>query len=418
MQPRIPAIALVLVLVALASATLFVVAGTKRVVWNDGCGDDGTNYCHMVVGGNVFKPWSRRLLVSTVIRSVAKPSERGGVPSKFLVANVAALAAQGAAAFVLARRLCTNDRLKHLAGLTAGVVVVAAPMALRWTWMYPVLVDPVSAALGCFAILALDSRRMFVAAPVLAALATLARESWAPLLVLAATVLVLLPRGGGGRHEPSVRARGLALAATIGATVLAAVVAFKAPGRPDPVAHGLKYYVGYLETHLLTSQGRLEVAWLALFALGVIPLVWLARPVASARWCATHPRRPLLAAALLATMANAGLGLIGGADFHRFMASVAPLAIGVTVAAALSLVGETALTIAVVASAAVWGPWDAPDGTREDYYRIFSPNYVSAAEVHQRAVSDAIVVLVALLVIVAVYWAPRVSARARMAESR
>lgn len=372
-----PVILVAIVVVLIAGAVVAnVVLNSHHAAWNSGCGDDGVNYCNMVLGEPAARPWSRRVLMPLAVRALYDSSP-AGIPATFLRLNIVALGVMAMGAAVLTWRMASragvSGRRLRAATALAGSLIVIMPMGFSWSWFYPVLTDNFAAmfaVLWLAAATAASPGLRWASVPV-ALCAVVSRESWAPALLAAVIVQVALP----GR-----RARLPLAGATAAAVVVGAFIAYTAPGRPNPVTDPVfSYMFSYLGRYLGSVAGAQHFTWMALFCFGVLPLLLVRRPRATRDLVADDARskHPIVAPAAALFFVNLAMALVGGADVHRFLFSTAPFMVPVIVTLAVREHLEAELGIVLATSLVVWRSWHVLDGTRESYFSFFSPIYVS-----------------------------------------
>src|SRR5919108_6182897 len=180
---------------AIASAA-YVVALGQHVGWNHGCGDDGLEYCSMVLGIPVIDPYSRRLLAPWLIHLLT--TDLAQLPTAFFLVNLAGLLVMAAGAAVLTHRLALRLQARRArarwAALLAGSLVILSPMGFAFLSYYPVLVDDIAGAFAIGWLLCFLSRRWFWLSLPLAALAVLTREPWLSVMATIAVTRLLLQR--------------------------------------------------------------------------------------------------------------------------------------------------------------------------------------------------------------------------------
>src|SRR5207302_1206672 len=103
--------------------------------------DDGAAYCRMGLGKLATLPWSRRVVVPTLVSWLP---HGWSVVFRFKLVALAASCGATIATFILTARLVRNratPRVSYCAALSAAALVALAPHVFRLTLTTPVLVD-------------------------------------------------------------------------------------------------------------------------------------------------------------------------------------------------------------------------------------------------------------------------------------
>jgi hypothetical protein len=359
-----------------AASAAYVVAFGQHVSWNHGCGDDGLEYCSMVLGIPVIDPYSRRLLAPWLVRLLTTDLDQ--LPAAFFLMNLVGLVVVALGAGLLTHRLAVLLRARQArarwAGLLAASLLILSPMGFAFVSYYPVLVDDVAAALAIAWLLCFFSRRWFWLSLPLAAAAVLTREPW--LSVIAAIAVSRLPLQ---RDRLTFWRTGATLLAVAMATGLGLAVSGM-NGRPNleigqpfaryGVASNLLHYVVFPQHYL----------WMGFFVCGLLPLLllhWRAyRRLIQANREAALLVYPILAGLLVQALQE----LVAGYDVHRFLFGVLPMVVALVLGLAARkprLDGE--LILLLIASLILWRPFQVVAGTHDAYLRYYSPVYVSNA---------------------------------------
>jgi hypothetical protein len=279
-----------------------------------GCGTgDGVSYCAMARGKLGRRPFSHRPLVPAIARVVSAALDTT-VRHSFLVIALCGFVLTLVAIVALGRRVALRTgidaRKAARIGALAAVLWAVTPLALRFVLLAPVLTDSLGTALlvAWLAALLARSRHRFtwVLAPMVAVLATLAREVNAA--TIAATCIVAL-----GVHIVSIRRAG----ATIAATTAALLFDLTRPGLPNTVVSNLPSdtFRYWTEHPGPTLRALLMGVGFALLAL--LPTVWIRM---SRRLPTPRPVVVLLPAAVVPILLSAG-----GLDLPRLSSPATPV---------------------------------------------------------------------------------------------
>jgi hypothetical protein len=306
-------------LLLLAIVTIFTLITIESLNINGGCGDDGLHYCRMSQGNEVTGHfYARRMLLPFLVRLI------GGGRRGFLFFNVLALIALCALTGMMTERRGGD-------GWIAGALLALMPFGLRWTLYNPVTVDMVATALAVAWFVFPSWGRSL-----LGLAAVLTREVWFPVIAVVAIIQ---------RDWKS------AIAASVGA-----LLAIKVGGGLGPSPIGpIKYF--------LTWQGIEEYGWMALFSLGLLPLLLLRRTFQRA------DRQVLLIVFILAATATFAY------DVHRYLFASAPFLLALVVPVANRRLLE--FSVLAIGSLLEWRLFHVLHGTRDAYFSFFSPLYGS-----------------------------------------
>lgn len=329
---------------------------------------DGQSYCRMAEGALAYSPFSRRLLIPAAVRVLGFLS----VADRFQIFDVLGLLVASVMVGYLARCVARERGIQEpsIPWVIAAAVLVflVSPYGVRMMRFAPVLVDLPALGLGLLATVSLATagRLSLLTAPAASALAVLAREAWAPLLITMAAALV----------AARTRAR-TAAALVIAACGMALVVGLRSPHLgPDlsPVRVGLsrlRYYSGTHGLNDLTYQLTLGV--------GLFPLLLVLL------WSVDLPalRRMPVTMAMLATATVALVeGALGGTDVGRISYTALPLLLALTFPSAAATTQRSlawATSALTLVSVAVWQPWAVLRGQPGAYAHLLYFSHRSQA---------------------------------------
>jgi hypothetical protein len=382
-HPTIAAVGLTLVVTA-----IFVML-TPRIAFNDGLGNDGTDYANLTLalrGEPAEAPWAGfayRLLPSALV--AVMPFE---VVTGFLVVNV--LAVLGSA--ILLVRLLARYEVSPTVRLLALFWWLCLPMAVRWDVYYPVLGD----AFGFFAVLVLIvcalERRLVLFAIALVA-GVLAREN----LVVAIPFL-------WRTNLRSTPWRWTLVVALVSVPTIAALFLIRAfpPVEPSAGSDPLSQSVIVASQIAWIIQNRFGEAWRVLLAgpvsLGLLLLIPLIRFREALRFLSREMHW------LYFGVATVVFSVIGGRDTDRYLYVLAPLLLVLTFGVHGDLWRSwpraTALTVLqLVALRAGW-----PTGTTEHDYLQYTTGFM---ELDRLAAIALVVALTSVVAGLIVWSAPR-----------
>ena len=356
-------VAAIFVTAACLSIGVFV---TRPVSIKPDCYTDGHYYSAVTQGHAVAEPFNRRPFVPVVARLLP-----GSLPSRY---HAIAFTSLVVAAFVsaalprrIAYRLTVRDQRERVAVMiAAAATVIVLPHGLRFALSVPVLVDMPALAAGLTWIFLFTSRNVYVeAASVPAAIVAVAtRELWA-MVVVAACVIALV--------------RGRRLVAIANAT--AAVLTYRWVHNIAPVGSVLVYPSDALtlkywfERRFRDNTELAQMVWGTVFAVGLMPLVFLFRwPF---RWLHAElvQQRDLTAVTLLAS----GILLVGSAPFLgsdqtrlAYPGGVLLVTVAFPWIAANPQLGTQSVLLAL-ATLFLWAPTHALIATGDEYRSFYRP---------------------------------------------
>ena len=333
-----PAVGVLVIALAFVAAR----AITTPFSANDSLGDDGLEYARLVYGlRGITGPAPEEPFAFRVFPAGLVAVSGQGPWIGFLALDLAATAGTALLMLVLLRR-----KVSPADAVLAVICWALMPFAVRFVVEYPVLTDPTGTFL-LLAVVAAAEADQLVTFAVVFACAVLTRES----LALLAPLMLIAKREG----------RILTRAAVIvpGATLLT-LVHLAPPVTPTADSATTAFYVIVRVYSIFTDRGD-ELSRLAaapLFAFGAFVELLVSRSfVAAVR------RRPVWTY----TIAVMGLAaVVGGADHDRYLASLAPLLVVITVPLLSDRVRTRAL-LTLVALQLVAGRVLMPlDGSRAD----------------------------------------------------
>jgi hypothetical protein len=372
---RFQLLAVTVVGLTVASAAYGVVFG-QHVSWNHGCGDDGLEYCSMVLGIPVIDPYSRRLLAPWLVHLLT--TDLAQLPSAFFLLNLVGLLVMAAGAALLTHRLAILLRSRpsraRAAALLAAALVILSPMGFAFLSYYPVLVDDIAGAFAIAWLLSFVSRRWFLLSLPLAAAAILTREPWLSVVATVAVARLLLQRDRVAAWRCGATLLVVAMTGGLG------IAASSLNGLPNleigqpfaryGIANNLLHYLVFPQHYV----------WMAFFVCGLVPLLlvhWrMYRRLTASRRELALLVYPTLAGLLVQALQE----LIAGYDVHRFLFGVLPMVMAIVLAFAARkprLDGE--LILLLIATAILWRPFQVVAGTHSAYLEYYSPVYVSNA---------------------------------------
>jgi hypothetical protein len=355
-----------------AAVALLLTIATLSTAGNAGCAFiDGRSYCAVARGQLAPEPFNRRPLVPLLVRLV----QPGGVVSGFrfwsllalglLVAGVAKLTAD-------LTRIVAEPRRARTAGIIAASLVLLMPHGVRLAWIYPVLTDIASMALGVGWLVVLSSRWPKLA-PLVALMAILCREQWAlPVLLVGAWLLLRRQRTSGWIH--------------IGVAVAGALVVVRWPhtGRSRAMT------IQQTASHFVEENGW----WSLLVIVGLLGALYVtSRP----RTASPSPTEVPL---VLVSSAQIAVGMVGGSDVPRLVAGALPFLICLALAWS-SRTTFTLIRLAVVTAGLLllWRVWRLPSASAARYREFYRPFDIPAQEL--RVVVDmffCLAIIVSLIV--------------------
>ncbi len=332
---------------ATAAALVVMLFRQRAITALGGCGTgDGLNYCAVANGRTAKWPFSHRPLVPLVARLIHLVSHLS-VPHSFLVVALAGfvLAAVTTAALggILAERAGLDRRRTRWVAIAASAAWAVSPFGLRFALLSPVLTDGLATALLVswlvVAIRPPSGRYALVAAPLLAFLATLARETSAATIVLTCVVAFAC-------HVVPVRTA----IASGGAALLAFVFDVTRPARPNAryVHDAWHSSLSYWSRHPgATTHALLMGVGVALIALLPTTIIRLRR-----RMDEPEVLAPLLTAMVVPILLSAG-----GLDLPRLSSPAAPIGSAVLAVYAVGIGGRTRTLVLLAIGTAFLFEW-------------------------------------------------------------
>ncbi|MDP9325727.1 MAG: hypothetical protein M3O87_04225 [Candidatus Dormibacteraeota bacterium] len=343
------------VLLAAASAA-FAVFQTVHPDISQCAACDGNEYLKMVDGSPVPSPRGRRILLPILIGLLHL--DHDGQVTAFLVVNMAAIllvaVGTGAIVWIASRRAGIEPRRAATAAIVAGAVFLVLPMGLRWTWYYPVLVDPFAIALVIGWLLLSISRSSSLrwAGVAVAAAAVLAREP--AIIVLPAAALTQL------YYSRDRRAQLPLAAATILAVALGAVVTSLVPVTGDLRGNPLVFAASWGVIRIIDPAFRGDLAWSLLVGFGFLPLLWLRRPrsLQAVIEADVSNGPPLLMPLVTLLVVGTLVSIVGGAETQRYLLAASPFALAlVMIHVAQNPALDIELAVLLAASFLAWQPF-------------------------------------------------------------
>jgi hypothetical protein len=253
--------------------------------------------------------------------------------------------------------VCRGDRAR---GITAAILVAAAlivePHTFRLAVSTPAFVDQTALAFGLAWLLLCGSedRRLRLWAAPVGFVASVSREEWIVLLLIAAVLMAV-----------RYRDRRAALAQLLAAGLASLVVLTR-------TSDGVNYShpLTTLREHLASFGAVDRITWGYVFTIGLIPI--------AAVIAALHLRRrtfdewtPVHELALVSGIVLIGLAAFGGIDLTRISYPGAVI----LVALAMGVIVRLPVTAAfyVLASAVLWRAWQAVQSPPDSYGDLYYP---------------------------------------------
>jgi hypothetical protein len=325
--------------------------------------DDGAAYCRMAAGKLATLPFSRRVLVPTVV---------SWLPGASLVVRfqlVALVCASGTtiATGLLALRLLRNraaTRVAYPAALAAAGFAALSPHLFRLALTEPVLVDQAAIFLGLLWCLLVTSSEgpPRALSPLLALLLVPTREAWLLPLLLATGVMVWM------RHR-------VLAAATLVASLAGAVFTVTRPTwSVGPWSH-------YSTVVQVLHDGRVVLThpdhalWAAFFGVGFAAVLAL---LLLTRW---HALRGPLGIVFVVAVGHLLQAPLAGTDVSRYAAAAMPFAVVLAIVATVEVGTSRAFWSLVALTAAtmlLWQPFRVAALGVHAYFSMYYPGPASA----------------------------------------
>jgi hypothetical protein len=371
-------------------AALAGVGATTTLVWQlvtaqvllhgEGCGWDGIFYCTMARGQLAPTPFSRRPLTPELVHLL----HVGPLLDRFLGVDLIMFVLAVTCTAALVRHLCVglSTARANSAAVIAASVTVTTPFTLHFLLTYRANSDISSLALGLLWLLLMLRKSPWSA--LAAAGACLAREEWAPIVILACGVDLLDGRGRWRLDASNFLAATVALA-----------VDYWWPHTTQTSASMLQVMHEWFGAHFIAPGGLERLSWMLLVGLGIIPLLLIPALRAVAR-------RDTL---LILTIAAGGifLAIAGGDDTSRI---VLPSAIALTVLAIASVahakkaVLDVALAVALVGSTLIWRPWSITPRATTAWLSFFEPYYLGNGSFDLRYNADTKITAISVAIMI------------------
>jgi hypothetical protein len=362
-------------MVAVAAAALlarWVATGEVTTVGHGCAYADGESYCSMARGGLAHQPFSRRLVVPALARSV--PSE--SIPRRFLALDILALTVAVGAVAILGYRtancLGAESRLAWASGALTGSLTAVLPHSFHEAFYLPVLTDFVALAFGLvwFALFTSDRVRWQRLAVPVAVLVVLCREQYALSLFLILVLSAIL-----GDRE---RKRQAGVSAVLIVTAL--VLALTRPSVGEDYA-SIATLRAVIHSHVSSIDGAVGVLVNIFFATGLVGPLALIWAKTAARLTDHDVRtRILISGALIGGTAPAVVSLFSGSDVGRIASHGGPYFIVVATAlAGTSWRRAMMYGPATIATLVAWHPWAVLRGGDQGFLRLYNPQLVPGA---------------------------------------